>query len=79
LKSSAVITRASAASSAVAVAERGSPSIADISPSSSPGPRTPSRISRPSSVKNDTFTCPSVTITTRSELSPSLNSVEPFG
>ena len=67
-KSAAAIASASTGSIASAVAERGSASIAESSPSRSPGPRKASTISLPSPAIVDTFTRPLRRITTESEV-----------
>ena len=56
----------STGSSAVAVAERGPPSSADISPMRSPGSRMPSSASRPPSVTQLSLTRPAVSTSTAS-------------
>ena len=67
----------STGSSAVAVAERGPPSRADISPMRSPGSRMPSRASRPPSVTQLSFTRPAVRTSTASPGSRSWKSGAP--
>ena len=59
------------------MAERGEPSMADISPSSAPGPRTASTTSVPLLVCEETLTRPSVSTSTQSEGSPSDITVAP--
>ena len=68
LNSAVGIASASTGSIATAVAERGSSSIADISPNTSPGPRTASIASWPSSVVDVSLTLPAWRIITRSDL-----------
>ena len=58
LKASRETAMTSTGSSAVAVAERGPPSSADISPMRSPGSRMPSSASRPPSVTQLSLTRP---------------------
>src|SRR5256884_5727988 len=70
----AVTTSASTGSSAMAVADRGRPSIADSSPTRSPGSLIARRISRPERVCTDTLTRPSRTAMTWSPGSPSRKS-----
>ena len=61
------MTSARTGSTAITDAERGWPSIADSSPSTSPGPRNASTASRPSSETLAIFTRPSSRIITRSD------------
>src|SRR2546429_3137150 len=70
----AVTTSASTGSSAMAVADRGRPSIADSSPTRSPGSLIARRISRPERVCTDTLTRPSRTAMTWPPGSPSRKS-----
>src|SRR5919201_3950861 len=74
LNAGAGTTSASTASSAVAVAERGRPSITESSPTRSPGSFTARRISRPERVSTDTLTRPLTIARTWSPGSPSRNS-----
>ena len=64
--------------SAVAVAVRGPGSNSDNSPSSSPGPRIASRLSRPSEAVCPSLTLPSVMTNIRSPGSPSRKRSCPF-
>ena len=78
-KASRDTARTSIGSSAVAVAERGASSIADISPMSSPGSRMPSTASRPVSVTQLSFTRPDSRTNTASPGPRSWKSAAPTG
>ena len=68
-------TSASTGSSVVTVTERGAPSIAESSPSRSPGPRTATIASWPPASSATAFTRPLSSTITGPASSPSWNSV----
>ena len=75
--SMAEMTRASMGSIAVALAERGRPSIEDSSPTRSPGPHTPSTTSRPCSRAGCDLDPPVGQQEHKVRMSPSWNKVDP--